>query len=179
MTASTQQSLIISALGEDKPGLVEKLAETIMDTGCTVLDSRMVSLGGDFAAVTQVTGPWNALAKLEQKLAELETKLGMTLQSRRTAKPEASGSLLPYAVEVVALDQPGIVYNLANFFASRDINISEVATTSYAAPHTGTGMFAVNMHVHIPSEIKVAAIREEFMMFCDSMNLDAVIEPAK
>ncbi len=179
MAANKTQSLIISAIGDDKPGLVEKLSELVMDTGCSILDSRMVSLGGEFAVIMMVTGPWNALAKLEQKLPDAEKRLSLTLAIKRTDKPEPAQNLLPYAVEVVALDQPGIVYNLANFFASRDINISEVATTSYAAPHTGTPMFAANMHVHIPAEMKVANIREEFMLFCDGMNLDAVIEPAK
>jgi len=179
MSTKKTQSLVISAIGDDKPGLVEKLAATIMDAGCSIVDSRMVALGGEFAVLILVAGPWNALAKLEQKLPETETRLSLTLQARRTDKPEPAKNLLPYAVEVVALDQPGIVYNLANFFASRGINISEVATTGYAAPHTGTPMFAANMHVHIPADMKVANIREEFMLFCDGMNLDAVIEPAK
>jgi len=34
-------------------------------------------------------------------------------------------------------------------------------------------MFAVQMIVNVPSRIHVAHLREEFMEFCDSLNLDA------
>jgi glycine cleavage system transcriptional repressor len=52
-------------------------------------------------------------------------------------------------------------------------------TSSYAAAHTGTQMFAVRMTVGIPSDLQISGMRDEFMEFCDSMNLDAVLEPVK
>ncbi|MDZ7770884.1 MAG: hypothetical protein U5K38_18435 [Woeseiaceae bacterium] len=41
---------------------------------------------------------------------------------------------MPYAVDVVCLDQPGIVFHLANFFAARNVEIADLATRRYAAP---------------------------------------------
>ena len=86
---------------------------------------------------------------------------------------------LPYAVDVVALDQQGIVYNLADFFSSRDIEIADVATRSYSAAHTGAPMFAVQMAVNVPSSQNIAHLREEFLEVCDRLNLDAILEPVK
>ena len=60
-----------------------------------------------------------------------------------------------------------------------NINIEDMNTSSYSAAHTGTPMFAVRMTVGIPSDIQISGLREDFMEFCDSMNLDAVLEPAK
>ena len=37
----------------------------------------------------------------------------------------------------------------------------------------------VQMIVNLPSRIHVAHLREEFMEFCDSLNLDAILEPVK
>jgi len=71
------------------------------------------------------------------------------------------------------------VHHLASFFSQRNINIEDMSTSSYAAAHTGTPMFAVHMSVGIPAEIHIAALRDEFMEFCDTMNLDAVLEPIK
>ncbi|MCG8370267.1 MAG: glycine cleavage system protein R, partial [Proteobacteria bacterium] len=79
----------------------------------------------------------------------------------------------------VALDQQGIVFNLANFFASRDIEIADVATRSYSAAHTGAPMFAVQMAVNVPSSIHVTQLRDEFFELCDRLNLDAILEPVK
>ena len=80
---------------------------------------------------------------------------------------------------MVALDQQGIVFNLANFFASRDIEIADVATRSYAAAHTGAPMFAVQMAVNVPSSVLVSQLRDEFLELCDRLNLDAILEPVK
>jgi glycine cleavage system transcriptional repressor len=35
------------------------------------------------------------------------------------------------------------------------------------------------MSVDIPANTQISALREEFMEFCDQLNLDAVIEPVK
>ncbi|MGD9341100.1 MAG: glycine cleavage system protein R, partial [Chromatiales bacterium] len=69
--------------------------------------------------------------------------------------------------------------NLANFFTSREIDISELTTRSYAAAHTGAPMFAVQMNINIPQDLQISVLREDFMEFCDQMNLDAIIEPIK
>src|ERR1700691_1902741 len=46
-------------------------------------------------------------------------------------------------------------------------------------PHPGAPMFAVQMIINVPSKLQVAQLREEFMDFCDSLNLDAILEPVK
>ncbi len=171
--------LVISALGMDRPGIINELSKAIYDFGLNITDSRMTVLGGEFAILLMVDGQWNHLAKLEDAVPDLEQRLELLITTRRTEPRNQSSDLLPYAVEVVALDHPGIVHNLARFFSDRGINIEDMSTSSYAAAHTGTPMFAVQMHVGIPSDIHIAGLREDFMGFCDGMNLDAVLEPLK
>ncbi|MGB5473738.1 MAG: glycine cleavage system protein R [Gammaproteobacteria bacterium] len=178
-SASNNHHLVIAALGEDKTGLVDEFSRCILQSGCTISDSRMAVLGGDFALLLQVAGNWNNIAKLEDQLPGLEQRLSLTITAHRTSERAGSRDLLPYGVDVVALDQPGIVHNLARFFSRRNINIQEMLTTSYAAAHSGTPMFSVHLTVEIPASQQISALREEFMEFCDQLNLDAVIEPVK
>ncbi len=173
------QYLVLSALGHDRPGIVDQLTGAVAEAGCNIVDSRMTVLGGEFAVLLMVEGLWNTLAKLEDQVPELEKRLGMTIICRRTTDRAPATDLLPYLVDVVALDHPGIVHQLASFFSSREINIEELSTSSYAAPHTGTPMFAIHMSVGIPANMPINPLRDEFMNFCDSMNLDAVLEPIK
>ena len=63
-----KQLLVISALGEDRPGIVDELSELILDAGCNIEDSRATVLGGEFAVMLLVSGRWNAVAKLETGL---------------------------------------------------------------------------------------------------------------
>lgn len=170
--------LVISAIGKDQPGLVDNLSEWILNSDCNIADSRMVVLGGEFAVLLLVSGNWNNIAKLEDHLPGMQDKLGMQITAKRTEPAPRQGSFLPYAVDVIALDHPGIVHNLARFFSQRQINIQDLATSTYAAAHTGTPMFSVHMLLDVPADTHIATLREEFQTFCDQLNLDAGIEPA-
>ena len=171
--------LVLSALGKDRPGILDELSKTILEHDGNLADSRMTVLGGEFAILLLVEGNWNTLAKLEDAIPALAQKTNLTITVRRTEERPPASDLLPYSVEVVSLDHPGIVHSLSNFFSRRNINIEDMMTSSYAAAHTGTPMFSVTMSVGIPSDVHIATLREEFMEFCDSLNLDAVLEPIK
>lgn len=171
--------LVLSALGKDKPGIVDQLSKAIYDLGCNITDTRMTVLGGEFAILQMIEGQWNQLAKLENSIEDLSKQLGLTIVSERTEQRQQGTALLPYIVDVISLDHPGIVHHLASFFSSRGINIEDMNTSSYSAAHTGTPMFSVRMTVGIPAEQQIASLREDFLEFCDSMNLDAVLEPVK
>jgi glycine cleavage system transcriptional repressor len=109
----------------------------------------------------------------------LEPKLELTIQTKRTSDRPIKLEHLPYHVEVVSIDHPGIVYEVADFFSSRQINVEEMNTSSHHAPHTGTPMFVLNMVLGIPKEESITQLRENFLDFCDEQNLDGMLEPIK
>lgn len=173
------QLIVISALGSDRTGLVYDLTRAISECAANILDSRMSALGSEFAMLLLVSGNWHSLAKLETELKRLSEASGITIGTKRTAPCAPRKEAVSYSVDIVCLDQTGIVCNLAGFFASRGIDIAELSTRSYAAVHTGAPMFAVQMVVHIPARVHISALREEFMDLCDQLNLDAILEPVK
>lgn len=173
------ESIVLTASGEDKVGLVEKLTRVVADCGGNIEESRMAALAGQFAVLMRVTGSWDALAKLETRLPSAGEELGLAVVQRRTRGAKAERPLIPYAVEVSALDQPGIVNSLANFFARLRINIESLDTDAYPAPHTGAPMFAVRMTLGIPAEAHIATLRGDFLDYCDQQNLDATFEPVR
>ena len=139
----------------------------------------MATLGSEFAMLLLVSGNWATLTKLEQGLEKLGEEKGLSISIRETDSKPPDGDHMPYAVDIVSLDQQGIVFNLANFFSSRDIEIVDVSTRKYAAAHTGSPMFAVQMAINVPSNVHIAQLREEFLEICDRLNLDAILEPVK
>ena len=171
--------LVISAIGNDKPGIVNELSNVILHHQCNIDDSRMTVLGGEFALILLICGPWNAINKIEELLPALSTQLNMTIIAKRTKSRERRNDRVPYHVEVVSIDHPGIVANIAAFFSTRNINIEDMNTGSYAAAHTGTKMFSLSMAISVPSTQHLGELREQFTDFCDELNLDAYIEPAK
>jgi glycine cleavage system transcriptional repressor len=173
------QLIVISAIGSDRTGVVQDLTKVILACGGNIEESRMTTLGREFAMLLLVSGNWHTLSRLEQGLDKLRQSSGLTIAIKETDEKPVEEDRMPYAVDIVSLDQQGIVFNLANFFATRDIEIADVATRSYAAAHTGAPMFAVQMAVNVPSTIHVAQLRDEFLELCDRLNLDAILEPVK
>ncbi len=171
--------LVITASGEDRVGLVDRFSRRITEAGCNIEESRMAVLGGQFAILMAIGGPWNALSKIEGQLDTISAELELTITPKRTRSRGTAEALVPYHIEVVAMDHPGIVHKLASFFAARRINIEEMATDTYPAPHTGTSMFSVRMTVGIPGSTHLADLRGDFLDYCDELNLDATLEPAR
>ena len=169
--------LAVTAIGPDRAGLVRDLSQTITSAGGNIQESRMVTLGSEFAIIMLVSGNWHTVTKVQQQLQALGARTDLTINVRET-KTRTGGESAPYVVDVVALDQEGIVYGLSNFFASRGLEIAEVSSRRYNAPHTGANMFSVQMTVNVPRTLHLATLREDLMEYCDENNLDAVFEPA-
>ena len=131
--------------------MVHELSKAVADCGGSISESRMTSLGNEFAMLLLVDGNWHTLAKLEGEFKKLADATGMNIQLRRTEERAARNDMLPYSIDVVCLDQTGIVAGLSGFFAQRGVDIAELSTRSYAAAHTGAPMFSVQMIVNVPS----------------------------
>ena len=173
------QLIVISAVGPDRTGVVQDLTRVILSCGGNIEESRMTTLGSEFAMLLLVSGNWATLNKLEQSLNKLADTKNLSVSIRQTDAKKQPGDRMPYAVDIVSLDQQGIVFNLANFFTSHDIEIADVTTRSYAAAHTGSPMFSVQMAINVPSTVHISQLREEFLEICDRLNLDAILEPVK
>lgn len=179
MNTESDTSLVITIMGEDRVGLLERITAKIADSGCNIEESRMAVLGGEFAQFMLVSGLWHALSKLETQLPAFAEQIGLAIRCERTRKQEKKLVSAPYSVELTALDQPGIVRSLAAFFARQGINIEELQTSTYAAPLTGAPMLSMVMTVGIRSNVHIPTLRGDFLDYCDDLNLDATFEPVR
>jgi len=171
--------LVILVLGTLQPNSINELVKAISKYGCNIVDSRISTLGQEFAASFLVTGNWNAIAKLETSVPLLEKKLALNILQRRTDLPPAEPELLPYSIYITALDQPGVIHQITQFLTDEKLAINGLYTTSYIAPHTQAPMITLTLSTSIPMSILIADLRERFMIFCDDHNLDMIMEPQK
>ncbi|MDH5484250.1 MAG: glycine cleavage system protein R [Gammaproteobacteria bacterium] len=169
--------LAITAIGEDRPGIVDDLTSILLENNLNIEDSHMCVLGGEFAIILLVTGSAAAITHIQQQHDQLEQALRLNLLIKPTQEKQAPINAIAYNLKVVGMDHPGIVNRLSRFLSSRNINIEDLETDSYPAPHTGTPMFSVNMIVDIPNDLATSKLRDEFMELCDEQNLDAHFSP--
>lgn len=173
------QHILVTAIGSDRTGLVRRVTKTLLDCGCNISESRLATMGSHFVMLIMVSGNWHSMSKLEAELDAVASELSLQIAVHKTDATAQRSNQLPYAVDLVCLDQPGIVNTLAAFFSTRDIAIAEMTSKRYAAAHTGAQMFNLQMIISVPDSTHIATLREEFMELCDHYNLDAILEPVK
>lgn len=171
--------LVFTALGENSRQVTTRLCEEIRQLGCNIVDSRMAILGDEFTMVAMVSGPWDAIAKIEAHVGKLEKDLGLKITTRRTRSGSPTKGYMPYAIDVVASDQAGMVHEITRFITENDVIIQDFYTNSYKAVYSDTPMFSLHMTINIPTDTSIATLRTDFMDFCDRLNLDAIMEPVK
>lgn len=172
-----EKLLAVTVIGADRTGLVRDVTKAISGAGGSIKQSRMATLGSEFAMVALVAANWHSIKKTEEALADLAESSELTIGFRSTEERQGREPAAPYSVDIVTMDQEGIIAGLAGFFAGRNIEIADLNTRQYNAAHTGAEMFAVQMAINIPAATHLATLREEFHEYCEEQNLDAIIEP--
>lgn len=175
----TENHLLINAYTTHPESPLLSVTRRIADSGCNLVDARLSTVGRDVSVTALATGSWDAVAKLEAMLTRLEREEGFKLIWYRTGAKVVQSNLLPYIVEVVAADKPGILFQLADFFDRQGITIENLQSTRYRAMQTGAEMFSAQVTIGVPANMHIAALRDDFLEFCDHLNLDAIMDPMK
>jgi glycine cleavage system transcriptional repressor len=174
-----QKHLVISTLIENSSEIIRTFSKLPESSGCNIVDSQFKVLGHKLSLMLFLSGSWDAIAKIETMLAKLEQQHEIKILTERTEVDSLQGDSMPYAVDVVGIDQAGIIFDIANFMSSNQLRIQEMSSNTYEASQTAAKMFSLHMMVNIPLDSSIAAIRGDFIDFCDRLNLDAIMEPVK
>jgi len=172
------QSLVITAIGEDRPGIVNELTEVLHNANLNIEDSRMSILGGEFAIILLVSGNKTSLDSIIQQKDDLQSKLSLNLLIKPTTSKTPQSDTDSYEINVEGMDNPGIVHKLARYLSQHGINIVNMQTTSSHAPHTGSPVFTVNMLVDIPTSKDMAQVESEFAKLCNELSMDVEFKAA-
>ena len=168
--------LVLTAVGPDRPGLVNEISSLVLAAGANLEDSRMAILGGEFALLMLVSGETQAVTQLERSADELGSRLGLRVLTKPTTSQQASRDFLPYQIRVTGVDRPGIVQRVAAVLAGRGVNVASLESRLAYAPLSGTPMFILEAALQIPSALALADLRRELSSACDEENWDFTLE---
>ncbi len=172
-----EQFLVISVLGPAPMELTTLLSRICFENRCSV-DSSRLSRHGELCALTlQVSGSWDALARLESALPILTRKHGFTINLTRSNPPAARPQALPYVAYVSAVYRPDIISEICQFFLDHRVELESMTCDTWIAPQTGGTMLNATLTVTLPAGTQISWLRDQFLDFADALNLDALIEP--
>ena len=171
--------LILTAIGPDQIGLVQKLSEFISRQGCNIEDSKMAVFCGEFAVILLISGGGANLVKVGRDYRQIETDTGLSISIKTPAVRHAAESFLPYKLTASCMDHPGIVYHISGVLSSLGINIESMETKTYSAPVSGTPIFQLEADLAIPTRTNVNQLRERFAEIQREENIDIELTAAK
>jgi glycine cleavage system transcriptional repressor len=164
--------LILTAVGPDQVGLVEKISEFIARHSSNIEDSKMAVFCGEFALIILISGDGGNLHKIANHYRELEIETGLAIAIKTPTSRKPAESFLPYTLTASCMDHPGIVYQLSGILSSLGINIESMETKTYAAPVSGTPIFRLEANISIPTRININSLRERFAAIQKEENID-------
>lgn len=170
--------LVITAVGPDRPGLVDHLTRELGKFDCNIADSRMVNLRGQFAIVMLVQMPDDQAPPLRQALAQAGAQVGLRIDLAEARQQADVRAGVPYRIRTYAMDQAGLVHQISHLLHEHEVNIEDLTTRLEHGPHTGTPLFSMDMIVTVPPHIRLASVRADLEALCARLNCDLDIDPA-
>jgi glycine cleavage system transcriptional repressor len=168
--------LVLTAVGPDRPGLVNEISSLVLAAGANLEDSRMAILGGEFALLMLVSGGAEAVTRVEKSADELGSRLGLRLLTKPTSSQQAPRDVRPHRIRVTGVDRPGIVQRVAAVLAGRGVNVASLDSHLEYAPESGTPMFILEASLQIPSALALADLRRELSTACSEESWDFTLE---
>lgn len=175
----TLMQLAVTILGSRTKKIMPEIIAAVTDCKCIILEMSCSHLGQATAIYLLIEGNWNHIAKFENCLETFQKNLELQIHSLRNNKAEKNPTGMPYSLEIIALDQDNILQAVVSFLNDNNIIIQELNANRYQAAYNQSLVFSAKLIVIIPKESPLLSIREQFLDFCDQLNIDAILEPIK
>lgn len=178
MAVPTKNYLVITVMCSHAETIEVQLTKLISNCNCNILNTRMSRMGEQMALTAFIEGSWGAIARVEVGLVNLEKKFNAQIHAKRTILPDLSEKLMSYGVHAVTVDRPGILTGLTNFFMQENILIEDIKAETFLRPN-GIRILSLSLQLQIDINVNISNLRNNFLTYCDNMNLDAGIEPLR
>ena len=167
--------LVLTFVGDDRPGLVSAVSEKIAACGGTWLESRSARLAGKFAGILLVNVPEARATELRSSLRQLETTgLHLTVeQGAAVADAQPQGRLLK--LDLIGNERPGIVRDVTSALTGLGVNIEEFASNLESAPFTGVDMFRARARLRSPDGLGIEDLRKALERLAGEIMVDLAI----
>lgn len=166
------QTLILTAIGDDRPGLVEELATAISAHGGNWLEASMSQLSGKFAGIVEVAVPADRVEAMKAALGKLKG-LKISAETAATEKSALTGRRL--SLNLVGHDRIGIVKEVTQVLARHAVNVEDLATRTSSAPMSAEILFHCEAELTAAPDFNARALKLELEKLSDDLMVDITL----
>lgn len=161
-------SAVLTCIGQDRPGLVNAIAEAISAAGGNWLESKLEHLAGQFAGIVLVRVPEDRIPALT---AALQSMPGLSVTiARGTTETEPPRE--PLTLELLGHDRPGIVRDVTQALTKLGVNIEDFCSSIESAAFTGEEMFRAELKLGLPEHVAADEVRRVLEKLADEIMVD-------
>jgi glycine cleavage system regulatory protein len=173
-------SLIVTAIGADRPGIVSLLSDRAQGFGANWAGSRMANLAGQFAGMVHFEVPPQNAEPLAQALRSLEASGVRVVIEKVETLPAPAGRRI-VRLELTGLDRPGIVRDLSRSLAQQGVSIDDLHTEIVDGNTSAEHLFKVKALLVVPESLPNEKLRQALSALANEMMVDIALgeEPAK
>jgi len=166
-------TLVLTVIGDDRAGLVDALAGPIAQHGGNWDRSHMARLSGKFAGIVVVSVPDDRVDDLTAELGTLTAQglLDVTVAIAAADGPAATNDELLH-LHLIGHDRPGIIREIANALARRNVSIEELETSASSAPMSGELLFEATATLRMPADTDPADLRATLEAIANELMVD-------
>jgi methionyl-tRNA formyltransferase len=168
-------SLVVTAIGADRPGIVSLLSERAQGFGANWAGSRMANLAGQFAGMVHFEVSAQNAEPLEQALRDLEASGLRVAIARSETRPLPAGQRL-VKLELTGIDRPGIVRDLSRELAERGVSIDDLRTEIVSYGASAEHRFKVKALLAVPDSLPTEALRRALAALASEMMVDIALD---
>jgi len=170
------ESLVVTLIGKDRPGLVEAVSAAVEEHGGNWVESRMSRLAGQFAGILRASVPASQANALSEALEALRSDGLRVVIERGIEETIEEGHLI--LLELVGSDRPGIVHKISEALAARGVNVDELNTECEGAPWSGGTLFTAMARLRAPRSLDLHQLRESLEAIAGDLMVDISIGEA-
>lgn len=165
----SDQFLILTVIGDDRPGLVGQLSAAISAHGGNWLESSMSHLAGKFAGIVKVAVPASGADGLKTALNQL-AGLKVTAEDSAASAIPAKGRRLK--LSLVGHDRIGIVREVSQVLAHHAVNVEDLTTRTSSAPMSAEIMFHADVELLAGHDLDARALTAELERISNDLMVD-------
>jgi glycine cleavage system regulatory protein len=170
------ESLVVTVIGKDRPGLVESVSAAVEKHGGSWVESRMSRLAGEFAGILRVSVPAASVDALSEALEALRSDGLRVAIERGVEEAVEEGHVI--VLELIGSDRPGIVHKISEALAARGVNVDELNTECEGAPWSGDTLFKAMARLRAPRTLDLDQLRESLEAIAGDLMVDISIGEA-
>jgi glycine cleavage system regulatory protein len=166
-------SLVLTVIGDDKPGIVEQLSDRVLAAGANWEQGRMARLAGKFAGILRVSVDAGQAEALTAGLTAIDPGLTIVVEPSGQTGESRSTTL---RLELLGNDHPGIIRDISRVLAQHHVNIEELETDLTSAPMTGEALFRARALLRIPTSAALEPLRSRLEAIAGELMVDLTLE---